>query len=76
MSRFLRNDPKRIQDAIELLQMNAINFPSSAVVLETLGDTYARAGDTKNATASYQKALQVAPANKAIEQKLKNIGNN
>jgi predicted alpha/beta superfamily hydrolase len=73
VSRFLRNDPKRVQDAIELLQMNALNFPSSAVVMETLGDTYIKAGDTKNAVISFQKALQLAPGNTVIEGKLKNI---
>jgi predicted alpha/beta superfamily hydrolase len=76
VSRFLRNDPKRIEDAIELLAMTAANFPSSVVVMETLGDTYLKAGDTKNAVASFQKALQLAPANRTIEQKLKAITNN
>ena len=60
VSRFLRNDPKRIQDAIELLQMNAVNFPSSAVVLETLGDTYERAGDPKKSFEEFQGAMSPA----------------
>ena len=73
ISRFLRNDPNRIKDAIELMQMNASNFPASALVHETLGDTYLKAGDTKNASLSFQKALQSDPSNKNVQQKLKSI---
>ena len=73
ISRFLRNDPNRIKDAIELLQMNATNYPASAIVHETLGDTYLKAGDTKNALASFQDALRSDPSNKNIMEKLKSI---
>ena len=73
IGRFLRNDPNRIKDAIELLQMNAVNYPASAIVQETLGDTYLKSGDTKNALLYFQKALQSDPSNKNVQQKLKSI---
>jgi predicted alpha/beta superfamily hydrolase len=73
ISRFLRNDPNRIKDAVELLQMNATNYPASALVQETLGDTYVKAGDTKNALASFQKALLLDPAVKSVPLKIKNL---
>ncbi len=73
ISRFLRNDPDRIKDAIELLQLNASNYPASSTVQETLGDTYIKAGDTKNALASYQKAMHLEPSNKNLPIKIKNI---
>ena len=73
ISRFLRNDPKRIPDAIDLLQMNAVNYPTSAVVQETLGDTFLKSGDTAKARAAFQKALSLQPSNEAIQQKIKNI---
>jgi predicted alpha/beta superfamily hydrolase len=73
ISRFLRNDPKRIQDAIELLKMNAINFPSSAATQEILGDTYLKAGDPKNALISYQKASTIDPKNEKLLQKIKSV---
>jgi Predicted hydrolase of the alpha/beta superfamily len=73
ISRFLRNDPKRIQDAIELLKMNAINFPSSAAIHETLGDTYLKAGDPKNALISYQEASTIDPKNEKLLQKIKSM---
>lgn len=74
ISRFLRNDPNRVKDAIELLEMNAINYPSSAVTYETLGDTWMKLNDTKNATAAYQKALLIDAKNETVLQKIKNIG--
>jgi hypothetical protein len=73
ISRFLRNDPKRIKDAIELLEMNAINYPTSSVVQEILGDTWLKAGDLKQALSSYQKALELEPANNQIKDKIKNL---
>lgn len=73
ISRFLRNDPKRIADAIDLLQMNAVNYPSSAIVQETLGDTFLKSGDSLKAKASFQKALLLDPSNQTVQQKIKNI---
>lgn len=73
ISRFLRNDPNRITDAIDLLKMNAANYPTSSVVHETLGDTYVKTGDKKNALASYQKAYQLDETNKGLLQKINNL---
>ena len=70
IARFLRNDPARIADGIELLQMNASNYPNSAIIQETLGDTYLKINDTKNALIFYQKALQNNPSNEELKQKI------
>ncbi len=70
IGRFLRNDPKRLNDAIELLKMNTLNFPNSAVVHETLGDTYLKAGDKQNALSSYRKALQLKPGDKKLTDRI------
>jgi predicted alpha/beta superfamily hydrolase len=75
IARFLRNDPTRISDAIVLLEMNAATHPTSSIVYETLGDTYARASDTPGAVRSYQKALQLAPANASLQTKLRKYKN-
>jgi predicted alpha/beta superfamily hydrolase/DNA-binding beta-propeller fold protein YncE len=64
VGRFLRNDPKRLADAIELLEMNTLNFPNSVIARETLSDTYLKAGDKQKALAGYQKALLLKPAEK------------
>jgi predicted alpha/beta superfamily hydrolase len=73
ISRFLRNDPHRINDAIDLLQMNARNYPRSVIVQELLGDTYLKIGDNQKARASYQQALDIEPGNDRLLQKLKAI---
>jgi predicted alpha/beta superfamily hydrolase len=72
IARFLRNDPNRIKDAIELLEMNAVNYPSSPVVFETLGDTWMKTGDKNKAIANYEKALSLDQKNKQLEDKIKN----
>lgn len=71
IGRFLRNDPDRISDAIELLQWNGENYPNSAVNWITLGDTYLKAKDEKNALLMYRKALVLDPGNAGISEKIK-----
>jgi hypothetical protein len=76
ISRFLRNDPNRVKDAIELLEMNAEHYPSSAVVYEHLGDTYVKAADMPKAAASFQKALQLDASNGQLKQKAASLNAN
>ncbi|HEX8334038.1 MAG TPA: alpha/beta hydrolase-fold protein [Segetibacter sp.] len=73
ISRFLRNDPNRIKDAIELLEMNAEHYPTSVVVYEHLGDTYYKASDIPKATTSFEKALQLDPKNEQLKQKVASL---
>jgi predicted negative regulator of RcsB-dependent stress response len=73
ISRFLRNDPNRIAEAIDLLKMNAGNYPTSSVIQETLGDSFVKAGDTKSAVVSYQKASELDATNKGLQQKIDNL---
>lgn len=74
IARFLRNDPARINDAIELLQANRKHYPSSPVLFETLADTYLKAGDKKAAKENFAKALQLDPANETLQKKMKIAG--
>jgi predicted alpha/beta superfamily hydrolase len=73
IARFLRNDTARIGDAIELLQMNAVNYPTAAGIYELLGDTYMKANDKPHAIASYKKALDLKPGDMGLQDKLKNV---
>jgi predicted alpha/beta superfamily hydrolase len=75
IGRFLRNDPNRVKDAIELFEMNATNYPASAQVQELLGDTYLKVNDNKKAMAAYEKALLLEPKNEKLQEKLKSIVN-
>lgn len=70
ISRFLRNDPDRLKDALELLQWNAENYPTSAVNLETLGDTFLKSGDKASALDVYTKGMVLDKDNRSIQQKI------
>lgn len=73
ISRFLRNDPSKINDAIDLLQMNSRNYPTSAINFETLGDTFLKAGDRGSALNWYEKALSLEKNNPSVLQKINSI---
>jgi predicted alpha/beta superfamily hydrolase len=72
ISRFLSNDSNRIKDAIELLQWNANNYPSSAIVQESLGDTFIKAGKNEDGKSAYQKGLELEPTNARLRKKMEN----
>jgi predicted alpha/beta superfamily hydrolase len=73
IAKMLRRDDVKIKDAIELLEMNAVNYPASITVFELLGDTYLKAGDNKQALFNYEKALLLDKDNEAIQQKIKEL---
>jgi predicted alpha/beta superfamily hydrolase len=73
VSRFLRNDPKRINDAIDLLNTYLPSYPKAANMHELLGDIYLKSGDSAKAVASYQKALSIDANNEALKQKMGKI---
>jgi predicted alpha/beta superfamily hydrolase len=73
LARFLRTDPKRIDDAIVLLKLNAINFPTSAKLYDLLGETYEKKGEKENARAAYVKAIELDPIDSVLKDKLKKL---
>jgi hypothetical protein len=75
IARFLSNDPNRVSDAIELLEMNAQNYPGSAAVQELLGDVWVKKGAPSKAYICYQKAAQLAPVSETLNRKLKDTQN-
>lgn len=70
ISRFLRNDPNRLKEALELLEYATENYPASVVAWETLGDTYVKAGNKDKGVESYQKALQLEPGHTGLQRKI------
>ena len=70
IARFLRNDPKRIDDAIVLLKLNSQNFPNSAKPYDLLGETLEKKGDKEQAKSAYLKALSLDPSNQVIKEKI------
>jgi predicted alpha/beta superfamily hydrolase len=75
IGRFLRNDPARIKDALELLEMNAANYPRSVKLWELLGDTYLKAGDLAKSLSSFEKGLALDPGNESLQKKRQSLRN-
>ena len=73
IARFLRNDPGRIGDAVSLLQWGTLTYPQSVAIWETLGDTYMKQKDVKNARTAYQKGLEIELLKTSLQQKIKNL---
>lgn len=53
----------RTADAIEVFQLNVEMFPQSANVYDSLGESYATAGNKDLALANYRKSLELNPEN-------------
>jgi TolA-binding protein len=51
----------KLQDAIELLKTNVRLFPESWNTYDSLGEAYAKAGETALAIQNYEKAIQLNP---------------
>jgi hypothetical protein len=75
IAKMFRRDNAKINDAIELLEINAVNYPSSAAVFELLGDTYMKAGNKEKARTAYKKAASLDNDNPALQQKIKTLDN-
>lgn len=54
---------KRYTEAIKVLEINALNFPKSANVYDSLGEAYLKEGNTQLAAKNYQKAIELNPKN-------------
>ena len=53
----------KLQDAIELLKTNVRLFPESWNTYDSLGEAYAKAGETALAIQNYEKSIQLNPEN-------------
>jgi tetratricopeptide (TPR) repeat protein len=54
---------KRASEAIEVFKLNLSSYPRSGNAYDSLGEAYLAHGDTLAALRSYQRALQLDPAN-------------
>jgi CubicO group peptidase (beta-lactamase class C family) len=54
---------KRLKDAVEIFKLNVEMFPKSANSYDSLGETYLELGEKELALTSYQKAIELNPAN-------------
>jgi hypothetical protein len=72
---FLRK-PTKVNDALEMFQLNVRNFPRSASVYQDLGEAYAKIGEHSDAITSYKTAQCLNPNDFGILQRLKQLQDN
>ncbi len=60
----------QVDRAIDVFLINTEQYPESANVWDSLGDGYRAKGDTAQAIASYQKALEIDPNFAASRQNI------
>jgi hypothetical protein len=64
----------KLNEAIEVFEMNVEYFPASANAYDSLGEAYMIRGDKAAAIRNYQKSLQLNPGNGNAVEMLKKLG--
>ena len=64
---------KKLKEAIRIFQLNVESYPQSGNVYDSLAEAYMVNGDRELAIASYNKSLQLDPANKNAVEMLKKL---
>jgi len=67
------NTPDKLNDAIDLLEMNIKNHPASYISYAVLGDAYLKKSDKKKAIVAYKKAIELNPKDEDSKKKLKSL---
>jgi tetratricopeptide (TPR) repeat protein len=71
-NRFL-HQPGKMEDALELFQLNVRNFSRSASVYQDLGEGYAQKGNLQEAISAYKRALELDSNNLQMAQRIKEL---
>lgn len=64
---------KEVTKALDVFRVNALLYPTSENVYDSLGEAYLEAGQKDKARQSYQKVLDINPANQEVANILKKI---
>lgn len=64
----------RVEDAIQIFQLNVEMFPEASNPYDSLGEAYFAARDPENATANYLRSLELDPSNDNARDMLRRIG--
>jgi len=63
----------RLNDAIEIFKLNVEAYPASGNVYDSLAEAYLKSGNKELAIKFYEKAVELAPGNKAAIELLKKL---
>jgi tetratricopeptide (TPR) repeat protein len=66
---------KRLQEAIEVFNMNTEDFPNSWNAYDSLGEAYMENGDKELAVKYYKKSLELNPNNANAVETIKRLQN-
>jgi CubicO group peptidase (beta-lactamase class C family) len=66
---------KKVREAIDILKINVLVFPTSADAYDSLGEAYLAAGNKDRAIENYQKSLSLDPGNGNAAEALKKLKN-
>ena len=61
----------RLDDAIEVFELNTELFPESPNVYDSLAEAYMKSGEKKKAIENYNKSLELNPGNENAKEMLK-----
>lgn len=64
---------RKIKDAIAILELNALTYPQSSNVYDSLGEAYLADGQNEKAAENYEKSLALNPGNETAVEMLKKI---
>lgn len=64
---------RKINEAVQILRLNAEAYPQSANAYDSLGEAYLNAGDKQRAAENYERSLQLDPNNVGAVEKLKQL---
>lgn len=65
---------KKIDEAVEILELNVEAYPRSANAYDSLGEACAAQGSREKAVAAYRKSLELDPGNLNAAEQLKKLG--
>jgi dienelactone hydrolase len=63
-----------VPEAIDVLRLNAKNYPDSGNAYDSLGEAYMQSGQKELAIDNYKKSLEKDPSNDNAREKLKELG--
>lgn len=65
------NAPNKLDEAINIFELNTKNYPTSFNAFDSLGDGYSAKGDKVKAIAAYKKSIEINPNVLETQKKLK-----
>lgn len=73
---FLLRSEKKLDRALEILELNCRYYPQTYLTHQSLGEAYRAKGDKEKALASYKKSLEINPADETAKKAIRELSQN